>query len=88
MKITLEFEHSHELTALLVELASKIEQPEACCDADYLKSCQDGYEWMKKMINDNGVVKINKPLRYPAMYTQFDETPISHDHTKDSKWRK
>lgn len=32
MKITLEFEHPHELTALLVELASVIEQPEPCCD--------------------------------------------------------
>lgn len=87
MKITLELEHPRELTALLVELASKIEQSEACCDADYLESCQDGYARMKKMIdeNDSGVVKINKPLRYPAMYTQFDEIPISHDHTKASE---
>jgi hypothetical protein len=32
MKITLEFEHPHELTELLAELASRIEQTESCCE--------------------------------------------------------
>ena len=77
MKITIEFENPCELTALLVEIASKIEQSEDCCKP---------YEPMKPAQMAEALRSaINSKSPQPAMYTQSDETPISHDHTKVKK---
>jgi len=84
MKITIEFENPCELVDLLRKLSAELNDNEPTVDADYLKSCQEGYESLRKTIadNDSGIMKVNKPPRYPTMYTEQDETPISHDHTK------
>jgi hypothetical protein len=71
MKITLEFDYTHELTALLVELASKIEQPEPCAAPREPMTPAQMQEALRPAINSKSPES--------AIYKRFNEAPISHD---------